>query len=288
MDMSVWNEALPGSTHHRTPAFDFASHIQMREMDLLLGRTLVLVAHPDDEAIGCGALLGRLTSSVVAFATDGAPRDAAFWREYESRETYARTRQEEALRVAAFVGVEEIRFLSDDDHSLIDQELVYNLSAALDGLRRIVSQIRPDTLLTLAYEGGHPDHDCCNFMASIVARESQLPAWEMPLYHRSADGEIRRQRFLAERGGEFICNLSPAEQTKKQAMLALYRSQREVLKEFSCTQERFRMLQAYDYGRPPHIGILNYEAWDWDISGREVAAAFCACAEQAANESRVR
>jgi LmbE family N-acetylglucosaminyl deacetylase len=256
-------------------------------VDLILGRTLVLVAHPDDEAIGCGALLGRMSSSLVVFATDGAPRDALFWREYGSREAYAEIRRREALRVATFTGISQVRFL-DGTGMLVDQELVRHLPVALDRLRNIVASTDPDTLLTLAYEGGHPDHDCCNFMVSILANEFHRKAWEMPLYHRSAHGEIRRQRFLTERGGEFIYNLSPAEQMGKQAMLDLYGSQRAVLKEFGIARERFRALPAYDYGRPPHDGVLNYEAWGWGITGTEVAAAFRACLEQIRDDKVAR
>lgn len=39
----------------------------------LLGKTLVLVAHPDDETGGCSALLQRVREPIVVFATSGAP-----------------------------------------------------------------------------------------------------------------------------------------------------------------------------------------------------------------------
>lgn len=248
----------------------------MGAMHLLLGRTLVLVAHPDDEAIGCGALLTHMGSSVVVFATDGAPRDSSFWQCYGSREAYARTRREEAKRVAKFAGVGRVEFLADcEGNVFVDQELFRNLPAALEGLRKFIAKMRPEVLLTLAYEGGHPDHDCCNFMASMLATEFRLPVWEMPLYHRSAHGGFRRQQFLAGEDREFVYSLSPREQAKKQAMLDLYRSQQAVLKDFNTTTERFRLLPAYDYCQPPHSGVLNYEAWQWGISGREVTAAIC-------------
>jgi hypothetical protein len=33
----------------------------------------------------------------------------------------------------------------------------------------------------------------------------------------------------------------------------------------------------YDYARPPHEGVLNYEAWQWSMTGDRVSAAFEAC-----------
>ncbi len=244
---------------------------------LLLGRTLVLVAHPDDEAVGCGALLRRMRSSVVVFTTDGAPRDVSFWQSYGSREAYADARRQEALLVAELAGVGQVKFLSDRANIFVDQELFRNLPLALEELRQIVVETRPDAVLTPAYEGGHPDHDCCNFMARVLASEFHLASWEMPLYHRSANGEIRRQQFLAGAHPELVYDLSVSERMKKQAMFDLYRSQQSVLKDFTTSKERFRSLPAYDYSQPPHRGVLNYEAWGWPVSGSEVTAAFLDC-----------
>ena len=70
----------------------------------LLGTTVVLVAHPDDEVIGFGALLQKMERGIVVFATDGAPRDEYFWKAHGSREEYSRIRRQEAREALAVVG----------------------------------------------------------------------------------------------------------------------------------------------------------------------------------------
>ena len=85
----------------------------MAWIDDLLGRTLVLVAHPDDECLAFGALLQRMREPLVVFATNGSPADPYFWQKYGSREAYAALRREEALHSMQAAGVKDVLFLAD-------------------------------------------------------------------------------------------------------------------------------------------------------------------------------
>ncbi len=233
---------------------------------------MVLVAHPDDEGAACAALLQRIREPIMVFATDGAPFDPYFWQRYGSREAYREVRRKEARQALAAVGVSQIYFLGDDQ-PIIDQQLFRSLDRAAELLTRLIEKVRPDVLLTLSYEGGHPDHDSCNFLGYVMGRRLSLPVWEMPLYHRSSDGVGVTQEFIAEEN-EVVLQPTPEEIERRKQMLNSYPSQGELLKHFPSTIERFRPLAKYDYSKPPHPGVLNYEAWQWPITGSEVAAAF--------------
>lgn len=240
----------------------------------LLVKTLVLIAHPDDEAVGCGALMQRMKEPVVVFATDGAPRDSYFWEKAGSREAYAELRRREARASLGLAGVRRIELLQAGEGCFTDQELFRCLTPAFESLSALVRRYRPEALLTLAYEGGHPDHDSCSFLGSVLARSLSVPAWEMPLYFRRTDGEALCQQFRLLNGTEVALHPTEEEEKTKRAMLAAYASQGEVLKQFSAATEWFRPQAAYDYSQPPHTGVLNYEAWGWPIQGSEVSAAF--------------
>jgi len=246
----------------------------MERIQPLLGTTLVLVAHPDDEVVTCGGLMQHMQRAVVAFTTDGAPRDENFWKKFGSREAYADVRRQEARRALRTAGASPI-FVSDRvPGGIADQELFRNLPAAVDAVTDVVAEIEPECILTLAYEGGHPDHDAACFIASLIGRDAALPVWECPLYHRNADGSGVVQAFYA-RTGEELELLSECEQLRKKiAMLHAYASQNLVLESFRPDYEVYRPLAVYDFTRPPLPWKLNYEWWGWAMKGEEVSAAF--------------
>jgi len=244
----------------------------------ILGRTMVLVAHPDDESIACGGLLQKMRKPFVVFATDGAPEDAFFWGRYGSRAAYSQLRQEEALSALDHVGVSDVEFLADHAAApvrLEDQKLFRAIPAALELLRKLMNDKKPDSLLTLAYEGGHPDHDTCSFLAAQLGREFSRPVWEMPLYHRNSDGSGVYQRFVREAKDEVIeVAITGDMLVRKERMLQSYKSQFDALPHFEPKRERFRPQVQYDYTRPPHEGKTNYEVWQWAMTAEDVSEAF--------------
>ncbi len=240
----------------------------MSDIETKFGRTLAVVAHPDDEVIGCGVLLQRLKHATVAFLTDGAPADPYFWGKFGSRVGYANLRAKETQ---AALG--QLKHLKTASFGARDQELMFHMQAALDWLRTQVSKTRPDSIVTHAYEGGHPDHDCCSFMCSLIGRELRLPVWEMPMYCR-AGGKLMRQHPLHGETESVALTATEAEEQVKQRMIEAYASQDEFIRSFDMTTEKFYLQPQHDYSRPPHEGRLNYECWGWEIEGTDVCAAF--------------
>jgi LmbE family N-acetylglucosaminyl deacetylase len=233
---------------------------------------MVVVAHPDDESVSCAALLRRMAEKRLVFCTDGAPHDAKFWQRFGSRNDYRDLRRREALAAMRIIGAKESDFLD-----FPDQELFRNLDSALARLDAVADEFKPDALLTHAYEGGHPDHDACAFLVSLLAEKSQVPAWEMPLYHR-ADGDRALQQFIAREGIKksdvLEIDPTPDEVRRKRAMIEAYGSQGDIIHHFGAGKELFRRQPAYDFTRPPHPGMLNYEEWRWPMTGKEVSGTF--------------
>ena len=247
----------------------------MDPLSPLLGRTLIIVAHPDDEAVTCAALMQRMREPYVLFCTDGAPLDPYFWKQYGWREAYSLVRQEEARLALSHVGVKKVEFLKTrSGEHIIDQQLFQRLPQAVEGASDVVSRVRPEALLTLAYEGGHPDHDSCTLITSVIARERSLPAWEMPVQRLFQKVEHRGQTFTPAPQPAISLHPTTEEIARKRKVLEAYASQGHGLVRFDSVEETFRPLPEYNYAQPPHEGVLNYEAWQWPMTGKQVSAAF--------------
>ncbi len=246
-------------------------------LDHLFGRTLLLLPHYDDECAAAG-LLQRLRDVTVLFLTNSAPMDPFFWGSYGSPELYSSIRRQESRQGLALAGVSRVMEIGEylRGQSPHDQQLHQHLPSVLAACRQIVRSLGPDTVLSPAYEGGHPDHDAGSFLASRLAKQFAVAHWELPYYHRGTNGELVTNSFLPFPGDACVLSLrlSRRELKTKQLMWQQYKSQSEALASFAMESESYRPAPPYDYLRPPHEGVLNYEAWGWKVRGTEVVAAF--------------
>lgn len=156
---------------------------------------------------------------------------------------------------------------------IIDQQLFQHLPEAVPAVTEVVSRVRPDALLTLAYEGGHPDHDSCSFITSLIVRECSLPAWEMPIEPLFKKVERRWQTFLSPAQPPVTLHPTCDEIARKRRALDAYASQ-GTFTGIESVDETFRPLAEYDYTRRPHADVLNYESWQSWMTGDQVSSAF--------------
>jgi LmbE family N-acetylglucosaminyl deacetylase len=216
-----------------------------------LPTTLVIVAHPDDEAIGAGGLLAGLPDTVVAHVTDGAPRDVRYAQSkgFQTREEYARARRREVVNALAHVGITPDRCR---DFGYVDGEASMQLLELVFDVADLMDEVRPDIVLTHPYEGGHSDHDATAFavhLACGILRRDNIPTplvLELTSYHNFS-GARRVFNFLYQ---EFA-------------------SQRQVLKRFPIDLERFRPAPRYLFTKAPHEGPLDYERFCTIITGAQ-------------------
>jgi N-acetylglucosamine malate deacetylase 2 len=252
-------------------------------------RVAMIVAHPDDETIGCGAQLFRLDGATMVLVTDGAPRNLRDAQRlgFEDAETYAEARHVELL-AALDIGGARLRQLAR--LGIPDQEAAPNLALIARRIERIVQDADIDTIITHAYEGGHPDHDsvafCVHAAAALKARNtgSSILIVEMPLYSLGGASSPIYQQFLGDtRVQATTLHLSGAEQSLKRRMIAAYRTQARVLLPFSVEIERFRPAPMHDFRQLPNEGRLLYEHHGWGLDGK----GWLGHAERATNELRI-
>ena len=238
---------------------------------------LIVGAHPDDEILGTGGLMGRLGDFHVVTVTNGAPRN--WWpKGFANAREYAATRHREAEAALALLGRGAGRASS---FAVNDQEASHRIHFLVRQLLDLLSDGHFKHVITHTYEGGHPDHDAtalavhaaCHLLACNGLAVPTL--LEMTGYHK-LHGEMRRGEFLPHPGAGPVQTfvLDTAERERKKQMFACHASQGNVLAPFPLDKEQFRQAPAYDFSRAPHDGELSYENYGWDIDGkrwREIA-----------------
>jgi LmbE family N-acetylglucosaminyl deacetylase len=239
-----------------------------------LPTTLVVVAHPDDEAIGAGGLLAGLPDAVVAHVTDGAPRDVRYAQSkgFQTREEYARARKREVVNALAHIGITPDRCR---DLGYVDGEASMQLLELVFDVADLMDEVRPDVVLTHPYEGGHSDHDATAFavhLACGILRRDNVPTalvLELTSYHNFS-GARRVFNFLPFVGAEErTIQLTDAEKELKRRMYQEFASQRQVLERFPIDLERFRPAPRYLFTKAPHEGQLDYERFCTMITGAQ-------------------
>jgi len=143
-------------------------------------RLMVVVAHPDDESFGCGSLLAAASAAGHTTAVLCATRGEAG----ESRiatDDLAALREGELRTAAGILGVGSIHVLDHTDSGMSGEPAPGTLvTADRSRLEReiaaVISDVRPDVVVTLDASDGHRDH--------AAIRDATLAAIDMPAGHR--------------------------------------------------------------------------------------------------------
>ena len=248
-------------------------------------RLLVIVAHPDDEAIGAGALLASYPDAMIAHLTDGGGADdvAARARGFASRGEYAAARRAEVATALSLIGISADRIRS---LGIPDGAAGLRLVESCHHVMELLDDVQPDVVLTHPYEGGHSDHDAVAFSVQLAAGVLRREGGKSPIvleltsYH-NRNGERVRGHFLPRVGQRVrTVILDAAARIRKSEMLARFTSQRDVLEKFPVDVERFRVAPRYRFTEAPHDGLLDYELRCLRITGDEWRARAAVALEQ--------
>jgi LmbE family N-acetylglucosaminyl deacetylase len=231
----------------------------------------VVVAHPDDETIGCGAQLRRFVGATIVAVSNGAPADLtdATRHGFHNAADYAAAREKELFAALVLAGVPRRKVVQLRWH---DQRLAFALAEIALRLEDMCCERGITVILTHPYEGGHPDHDATAFAvhatkALLRSRGHAISIMEMPFYFLGADG-LTVQRFAPGfPDDDVVIHLDGEAQALKRAMIASHATQRETLSAFGAQTERFRRAPAYDFSASPNGGQLFYEQHSWGMDG---------------------
>ena len=227
-------------------------------------RCLFVFAHPDDDSFISGTIYRIITDGVdvhCVWLTSGGYMGGSLKRERE------------LFSAAEVLGLKRssITLLR-----LPDLGLINNLRQAVDLLAPICEVVRPKTVYVTAFEGGHPDHDCANFVVYETRRLTGIihDIVEFPLYNGSGTPLTWRWKinsFPNDDGSILKLPLTPGEISVKHRIMRTYSSQWMYMVPARLASSEKKMLKEgepqrlcphqRDHTVRPHLGKLNYERW---------------------------
>jgi LmbE family N-acetylglucosaminyl deacetylase len=138
---------------------------------------LVVAPHPDDETLGCGALLARLRTSgnrvKVVIATNGELAPGGRSRELGHR------RYSEAVAACNRLGIDrdDLVFLGLEDGNLESRSEVLR-----DCLASLIADVGADLIFVTAATDRHPDHQVAARVVRDIADKYGISIWEYPIW----------------------------------------------------------------------------------------------------------
>lgn len=176
-------------------------------------RVVAIFAHPDDEAFTSGGVLSAFADRGAAVtlicATRGEQGEIAS-PSLATPETLGQVREQELRDAAAILGISDVRFLDYRDSGMFGTDSNHNPAAFIQHsteevagqLIALLTDIRPDLVITFTEDGGylHPDH--VHIYDSVVAAANRAPALLPHVYFASFPREFF-QKIANQNHGAF-------------------------------------------------------------------------------------
>jgi N-acetylglucosamine malate deacetylase 2 len=232
---------------------------------------LVVMAHPDDESMGCGGVILRHTRAGVPVSLICATRGEAGWSGKPfgaKQEDLAQIRSAELEEAAAALGISGVEIWDYPDggvNACDAQEIT-------DRLWQQISKLRPKAVVGWGPDGiyGHPDHiamGACTDSAVNAMSEGDRPA----LYHLAVDqqvanfyrealqltGDQHELPLIVNDQVDVLVELDSDEVMMKLRAIDCHRSQLEDWR--IAIREHPRLMQE-GYGHEPYLAILSRAA----------------------------
>jgi len=229
---------------------------------------LVVMAHPDDESMGCGGAILRHTRAGVPVSLVCATRGEAGWSGKPfgaKQEDLAQIRTAELEEAAAALGISSVEVWDYPDggvNGCDPQEIT-------DRVWEQISRLRPKAVVGWGPDGvyGHPDHiamGACTDSAVNAMAEGDRPA----LYHLAVDQQVadfyrEALRLTGDRHElplvvkdqvDVVIDLDPDEVMMKLRAIDFHRSQ---LEEWRIAIREHPRLMQQGYGHEPYLAILS-------------------------------
>ena len=223
-------------------------------------RPVFFMPHQDDE-LGCSGLIQRLgPKTQIIWVTNG---DGLFYEMKVTPEEYGKIRMKEAIDAAACIGIVEkntrclafseveiyrrMSFLQQDPGSIGTHADFWD--AIRESVRRALFAAQPDAVFTVAWQGGHPEHDLTHYFTRLAVDDYEretgrpLPFFHSPAYEYTVLIAFRFHPLYKGRRLKFT--LRREELDGKNRIVQNYPSQAEMMAKFRKFLDRIGFI-----GRP--------------------------------------
>lgn len=179
-------------------------------------RVLIIAPHPDDEVLGCGGTIKRLSSEGADVAILIVSRGKS---EMYSEERILNVRNE-AIMAHKILGVSDTRFL---DYPAPDLDVVPNSDISAS-IYKVINELEPETMFLPHYGDIHHDHRAVFNAGMVAARPLKTSVRKIYTYETLSETEWGKQSPGDVFTPTFYVNISAVLSFKLDAMTC-YKSQ---------------------------------------------------------------